>query len=204
MDAESVPWIARFIVLLLQSIFVWPTAVLILGVWLLRAHRKDISLALGRIKRAKVPGAQIDFDESKQQLEPPRVEGNALVPAIAQIREHPEVAAQAIQNLARALDFERIYNSIFRSQWEFLGLLSAAGATGVPIEQAAAYVTTRAQEAQVAVPDLAQWLRFLEITGTVERRESNLGVTFAITAKGLDLLKYMRETYPAGQPPRLL
>ena len=104
----------------------------------------------------------------------------------------------------KALDFERIFNAIFGSQWDALALIAAHMPEGLIEDNLLTFHNERMAAVQARNPDFTLWLRFLLNQGLVIQGDRNgLRVVFT-TPKAAEFRTYIAARFPYGVPGRPL
>lgn len=198
-----------------MEVVVWPLVVLILGVAFMFVFKAPIGRFLDRTKSVSKEGVQA-YDEGQQTTTKPDalaqflegyhspllLETETLIEEELKKRglTNPTDAIKALRKslagILLALQFERVYNSIFTSQVAVLIFLNGRAGTPTPETELESFFTGAAAEYPKAYENrtFEEWLGFL--TAQLLVLETKEGV--AITVRGREFLKWRVDEGRAG------
>ena len=186
---------AKFVLQLIQSVLVWPLAVLVVGIYFLRRHRDAIDAVIRKIVRVGNKEWGIEMGAPPEQKVPRAFElPDGVDPKVARQLLDPETI--------KKMTFEVLYNRIFGTQWYALANLDGRGAP-IPRDQFIGVFQAEVERLKSPEDNFDRWLQFLLSTNLVQARTDPGGVSYQITPHGREFLAYIKNTFPTGVPPRL-
>jgi hypothetical protein len=187
------PWIigvSKFFLEFLQSVFVWPVAVVLIAWWFrsqLRSLVNTIDTRLASVEEASLGSLSLRLA--------PRQPERSTVEANVNVTEALDALDADPADLQRDLNWERAFNWIYGSQWSLMRKLHELDSSGLAVADMRKFFDEWMETRKIEKMDYIKWAQFLGAHGLIEFTEEPLGPVVRISKGGRAFVDYINGQY---------